>query len=430
MAARTSILGGVSTSTERPLTLLDADTPARLEHALDVLADLPEVGVDVERADTDRYWRRAALIQVGGEGRVALVDPLAVADLTPLVELLDERVTVLHALDNDLEPLAAAGVRPPEVADTAIAAALLGLPTGLDALMAEVLDVEPAGNKEAMQRADWSQRPLSAAMRHYAATDVADLPRLWRTLAERLVDAGRWAWYEEELAATVAQPPAEERRAWTRLRGLGRLDAASRQRARALWHTREAIARETDTAPGRIVNDKTLIGLATDPPATREQLVARGLRGRSVRSFGDALLAAVQRPDEAPIVASGDQPGPAPERNGHAGSNGQGRREGSVAADSTREAARGARRPDPEERELADRLRALRAQRAEELGLDPGVLCPGHVLLPAVQARPSTAEELHEALDLRERQWTLLAEAFSEAFGFAASGKAARGGGS
>ncbi len=403
----------MSTSTEQTLTVLDADRPARLEHALDVLADLPEIGVDVERADTDRYWRRAALIQVGGEGRVALVDPLAVSDLTPLAELLEERLTVLHALDNDLEPLAAAGVRPPEIADTAIAAALLGLPTGLDALLAEVLGIEPNGDKSAMQRADWSQRPLSEQMRRYAATDVADLPRLWRALAERLVAAERWDWYVEELEATRAQPPVEQRRTWTRLRGLGRLDAPARHRARALWHARESLARETDTAPGRIVSDKVLLGLAEDPPATRDELAARGLRARSVRRFGEALLHAVHHPDAGPVVPTGD-PQESRESRAEASANGDG--------------GRASRRPDADERELADQLRALRAQRAEELGLDPGVLCPGHVLLPAVQARPTSAEELHDALALREWQWRLLAEPFSEAFGFPSAGKAGRGG--
>ena len=53
-----------------------ADTPEQLARSLALLEDLPVVGVDVERADWKRYYRAAALVQVGGEGRVALIDPL------------------------------------------------------------------------------------------------------------------------------------------------------------------------------------------------------------------------------------------------------------------------------------------------------------------------------------------------------------------
>ncbi|PSO51237.1 MAG: ribonuclease D, partial [Actinobacteria bacterium QS_5_72_10] len=196
------------------MQLLTADTPERLEAALAALADLGVVGVDVERADSDRYFRTPALIQVGGDARVALVDPLALDDLAPLQRFLAQRLTVLHALDNDLVPLASVGVTPPALADTAVAAMLLGLPTGLERLLTGQLGTEPPGDKEAMQRADWEQRPLTEQMRTYAAADVADLPALWRKLATHLAALGRTPWYQEELAALLAQPPLEQRRAW------------------------------------------------------------------------------------------------------------------------------------------------------------------------------------------------------------------------
>ena len=48
-------------SVERSVTL--ADAPDALAEGLEGLADAAVVGVDVERADWDRYWRSAALIQ-------------------------------------------------------------------------------------------------------------------------------------------------------------------------------------------------------------------------------------------------------------------------------------------------------------------------------------------------------------------------------
>lgn len=378
------------------MELFTADTPQALHAALAALADLGVVGVDVERADSERYFRSAALIQAGGDGRVALIDPLALDDLAPLQRFLAQRLTVLHALDNDLVPLASLGVRPPALADTAVAAMLLGLPTGLERLLTEELGVALPGDKERMQRADWEQRPLTEEMRAYAAADVADLPALWRELSTRLARLGRTGWYQEELAALLAQPPLEERRAWTRLRGVGRLDADGRRRARALWHRRESLARTTDTAPARIAPDRLLIDLAGSPPASAQELGRRGMRRDAVRRFGPALVEAAQQPDE--VAAPPD------------------------AHDSDAPTGRG-RRPSSDEKALDERLRALRAGVAEQLGIDAGVLCPGRAVTSAVLAAPAGRDELRRALGLRGWQWELLAEPFCDALGLAPAGQ-------
>lgn len=385
------------------------DTPALLAAALEDLADLRMVGVDVERADWDRYWRAAALIQVGGPGphgdgpgpdasadddsathpgRVALVDPLAVEDLSPLGAFFADRTVILHAMDNDLVPLEAAGAAPDAVEDTATAAALLGLPTGLGDLLAGQLGVELPGDKQAMQRADWSRRPLSEPMMQYAAEDVVHLEALWRCLEDQLRAAGRLDWYTEERDWIRSQPTAEERRHWTRVRGIGRLDAQARARARSLWEAREELARSTDTAPGRILADRVLVQLASEPVQRAKELARRGVRRAAVREFGAELVAALRgvgRPDPAPRRSS----------------------------------------LTDEERHLVDELRGLRSARAAEVGIDAGVLAPNRVLRSAVGARPTTPAELREALELRDWQWRLVGADFCEACGLDGEGRPA-----
>ncbi len=363
---------------------LVTDQPG-LAAALRGLADLDPVGVDVERADSENYWRRAALIQVGGDGRGVLLDPLALTDLAPLDTFLQTRTVVLHAMENDLVPLAAAGVKPPRVEDTAVAAALLGLPTGLEALLAQILGVELPPDKEAMQRADWAERPLDAAMRTYAIADVTDLPALWTALAARLDETGRRAWYEEEIARLRSQPSVEDRRDWSRLKGIGRLNSAALGRAKALWEARETLARDSDTAPGRIVADRVLLGLAEEPPANARELGRRGVRRRAVREFGEAIVGALRSAHPAPRPSRG-------------------------------------RRVTDDDKATADRLRTVRAEVAHQLELDPGVLCPSRVLLTAVMSDPGSPEQLRAALDLRDWQWELLADPFCEALGLSAPG--------
>jgi ribonuclease D len=357
------------------------DAQRDLAGALDWLADLDPIGVDVERADWNRYYRAAALVQVGGDGRVALLDPLRLEDWTPFAAFLAERQVLLHALENDVVPLQALGVDPPVVHDTAIAAAVLGMPMGLETLLTAVLDITLDSDKAAMQRADWERRPLGEDMLVYAAGDVADLPRLWAELRARVEEAGRWEWYVEELEATLAQPGVEERRGWERTKGVGRLDPRARARAKALWEAREALAQGTDTAPGRIVNDKVLLDLALKPPAAARELGRRGVRRQAVRTFGDDLVTAIARADEGdavPVVREG-------------------------------------RRSTDADRELADLLRAIRAEVAAEVGLDAGLLCPSKHLMRAVMTDPATPEELRDALGLRRWQWALLEGPFSRA---------------
>lgn len=362
--------------------LVLVDRQADIGAALDTLADLADIGVDVERADWDRYYRSAALIQLGGEGRVVVIDPLALDDLAPVQRFLEERRVVLHAMENDLVPLAASGIAPPVVDDTSIAAALLGLPTGLETLLREVLGVELDGDKAAMQRADWEQRPLPEAMVRYAAGDVADLPALWHALAEQLEAAGRMSWYDEELAAALTLPPAEERRDWTRTKGAGRLRADAQGRLRALWEAREHTARETDTAPGRLMGDRLLVEFAERPPRDTKELQRRGMRRQAVRAFGATALQALDAAE--PLSESG---------------------------------SRRARASTDEDRELADRLKVIRARMAAELGIPPGVLCPARTLLHAVVSDPADGTEARELLGLRGWQWEILGAPFCEALG-------------
>lgn len=354
-------------------------TQLELSAALDALGDPPVVGVDVERADTNRYWRTPALIQVGVGGEVVLVDPLALGDLATLDAFLRARTVVLHAMDNDVEPLRSVHVRPTVIEDTAIAAMLLGLPTGLETLLEELLAISFDGNKARMQRADWSVRPLPDDMVTYAAYDVADLPTLWAGLAARLSETGRRSWYEQERDTVRDMPPLEERRSWTRLRGLGRLDRRGQTRARALWLAREALARDTDTAPNRVVSDRTLLDLASEPIDDAADLRRRGMRRQAVRRFGPHLIAALHDGQRASLVP-----------------------------------VRG-RRLDERERATVDLLRAQRSQIAVAAGLDPGVLCPNRELERAVGSRPGTRHELRSALDLRPWQWELMADAFADA---------------
>lgn len=339
-------------------------------------------GIDVERADSLRYHRRAALIQVGADGAAVLLDPLAIDDFSSMNAAIADRLVVLHALSNDLVPLARAGIETPSMADTSIAAALLGLPTGLAPLTEELLDVQLGSDKERFQRADWEERPLSDEMLEYAAGDVADLPALWDALEERLHALGRWSWYEEELAEAI-RGAREDERSWEDVKGLGRLDPRARAILRAVWLEREEIASSQDVAPNRIIHDRILVDLAQHPPESERGLVMRSDRRRSVlRRNADRLFTAVRRgATDAPVEREGPR-----------------------------------RRWEDADRDAHDRMRRARSELANEIGIDAGVLCPSRLLWQGIAADPEDGIELCRAAGMRDWQVDLLHEVLWDAY--------------
>jgi ribonuclease D len=343
--------------------------------------DAGVVGVDVERADAPRYFRRAALIQVGTFDHVVLVDTVAMPQVPLLHDFLQERTSILHAIHNDLEPLRAAGVGLSRVHDTAVAAAMLGLPVGLDPLLQDVLGVALSPDKERFQRADWEQRPLPDEMLAYAAGDVIHLPALWRSLADRLADSGRQAWYDEEIASVITNE-GEDTRDWTRTKGLGRLDGRARAILRHLWHARERLARADDVAPNRLLREATMIDLAERPAENADALTRRNQRrGRPTSEHAEELFAAQQAGLTGP-----EEPR---ERNG---------------------------RWTERERAAYDGMRTVRAEVAREVGLDPGVLCPSRALWAPARGGPTSAQELCDLAGLKRWQTEVLAEPLWQAY--------------
>ncbi len=344
--------------------------------------DLPVVGVDVERADADRYFRHAALVQVGGPGACVLLDGMAIDDMAGLQEHLTTRLAVLHAASNDVVPLASKGVEPPQLVDTAVAAAVLGLPMGLGALLSEVLGLTLDGDKESFQRADWSKRPIPPAMQDYAAGDVVHLPELWRVMADQLDAAGRTTWFEEELAANLANAVTDTRD-WRRVRGVGRLAPRQQTIARTLWQAREDLARREDIAPNLLLHDEVIVALAVEPPRTAAQLARRARRRRRMEPdhaeyFFTVVVEAEQTEPEAPD----------PDR----------------------------RRWTDRDTRAFDRLREARSKVASSLGIEAGVLSASKTLKEAVRSDPADADELSAAAGLRPWQRELLGDVLWSAY--------------
>src|SRR5262245_40815547 len=239
-----------------------AREPGELKRAAAELGATPELALDTEGDSLHHYPERLALVQIGlPDGTVWLVDPLALADFTPLRPVFtdDARTLILHAGGNDLVHLKRRYVLTfASVFDTAIAARFLGgKALGLDVLLRTYLGVELPPSR---QKDDWSARPLDAAQLAYAAADVQHLFALRVRLVDELQRVGRLAWVEEECAALAAQPAPErpvDPDAWIGVKGARELPPQGLAAMRELFALREQLARAADRPPFKVLGEDT-----------------------------------------------------------------------------------------------------------------------------------------------------------------------------
>ena len=300
------------------------ETPVALrEAARAIAAGSGPVAVDAERASGYRYGQRAYLVQLRRVGSgTHLVDPIAVPDMTPLIEAVAGTEWVLHAASQDLPCLREIGLAPASVFDTELAGRLLGFPrVGLASLLEEVLGFSLAKEHSA---ADWSTRPLPEPWLRYAALDVELLLELRDALEQQLRDADKldWAWQEFDAVRDAApSPPRID--PWRRTSGMHKV-RRPRQLAviRELWTRRDEIARRRDTSPGRVLPDSAIVAAASATAPSGGQrtdlsavpaFAGRGAR-RHVTDWQAAVDAALALPESRLPPSSLPSDGPPPPR--------------------------------------------------------------------------------------------------------------------
>jgi len=251
------------------------DTPEAFAAVVEAFAAASgPVAADAERASGYRYGQRTYLVQVRREGAgTALIDPIAVPDLSPLREAVGDAEWILHAASQDLPGFAEQNLYPARIFDTELAARLLGMErVGLAAVIAEVLGLGLAKEHSA---ADWSTRPLPQDWLRYAALDVEVLIPLRRILGERLEQQGKAQWAAQEFEAVrTAPPPAPREEPWRRTSGVHALrNPRSLAVVRSLWEARDENARRRDIAPGRVLPDRAILAAAQAMPRSVPELV-------------------------------------------------------------------------------------------------------------------------------------------------------------
>jgi ribonuclease D len=359
------------------------DNQQDFDRFFDTLEGAGLVAVDTEAASFHRYRDRIYLIQLSSREATAIIDPLAVPDLSRFGRLLADPTVevVFHDADYDLRALNRDhGYRADGLFDTRIAAQLLNEPgIGLAALLDKYLQVTL---DKRWQRADWSRRPLLPEMLDYAASDTRYLPTLRDLLKARLTDAGRWEWAAEDFALLEAvrwAGPGLAEEAYLKVKGSRTLRRHQLTVLRELFDWRERIAEESDRAVFRVLMNDPMLAIAKAMPVDEQALrEVKALSPEQMRRRGREILDAVRRgvaapPESIPVFERGRRPA-----------------------------------PDPAYEARVERLKSVRNAIAEQLPLAPGVLCPNGLLEAIARMEPTAVEQLEQVVGMRRWQRELL----------------------
>jgi ribonuclease D len=286
--------------------LFVATTSAQLSQLAGRLAQQELLGVDTESNSLHAYRERLCLLQFSSVEEDAVVDPLAIEDLSPLAGIFasPEIEKIFHAAEYDLIVLKRDyGYPVTNLFDTMIAARILGRKkVGLGNLLEEEFGIKL---EKRYQRADWGERPLRREMLDYARLDTHHLIELRERLKAQLVERGRWQLAKEDferlphLVQASSEAPETEQGPWN-IKGARDLNPQQGAILQELANYREDKAAEADKPLFKIMGDSTLSAIAAAQPQKAADLEnIEGMTAGQIQRHGKALLAAVKRGEEA-----------------------------------------------------------------------------------------------------------------------------------
>jgi len=265
----------------------------------------PYLIIDTEFIRQTTYYPILALLQVYDGKTIALIDPVAIEDLSPLFDICFDPniVKVLHSARQDMEIFYhICGKLPTPIFDTQIAAALLGYGSqiGYAALAKSILNIEL---DKSQTRTDWLKRPLSKKQLEYAGNDVLYLEQIYKVQRQQLLEQERLSWLENDFNFLTEKETykVDKLNLWKKIRGYNRLKPEQLVILQYLVSWREDLAIEKNMTRKKVIHDDFLLEIAIQKPTQNSDLANfQCLSERLIRQYGKTIIELVNQALNSP----------------------------------------------------------------------------------------------------------------------------------
>ncbi len=271
------------------------DNFSALTKYCDLLKGSSWLAIDTEFEREKTYYPELALLQVTNGVNAAVIDPLAIDDLTPIMDLFYDTsiIKIFHSARQDLEIFFNMKRSiPSPLFDTQVAAPLLGYPeqVGYANLVKAVVGVELS---KSHTRTDWKRRPLNQGQLRYAIDDVIYLAQIYEKMVDQLTEMDRLDWLDKDFEAMtdpeIYEPDSNQ--IWKRIRSSNRLKGKGLSVLQALAKWREETARSENRPRNWLLRDDAIIDMAHQLPDNKGAIFSiKGIHERVARRHSSELL--------------------------------------------------------------------------------------------------------------------------------------------
>jgi len=354
------------------------NTKTDLEKIIIDLKKEKSIAVDVEADSMYHFKEKVCLIQIATKKKHVVIDPLQIQDLSSLKSLFSNSdiKKIFHGADFDVRSLYRDfNIKIKNLFDTQIACMFLGIrETSLDAVLKKRFKISL--NKKYRKR-DWSKRPLPEDMIEYAVNDTIYLIKLAKILDKELKEIDRISWVHEECEILSKVRPAllSSEPLFMKFKGAGKLTPESLAVLETLLQFRRGVAEKKDKPLFKIIGNNSIMKIVKEKPVNKRQLAKiKTLSQKQIDMYGDAIVKAVNNSLMLPAADLPVYP----------------RRKAPVLP--------------PEVPLRAKAVKRWRDSKAEEIGLDPAIICNNSIINSIAIHNPAYLKDLSRIKEMKKWQ--------------------------
>lgn len=248
-------------------------TQRKLKELCEELEKHEVIAIDLEcENNLHHYGSYISIIQISAGKKNWVVDVIELKEIKPLKEILENKKIqkIFHDVSFDFRILKSElGIEPKNLFDTQIAALLIGeRNVGLASLLEKFFSVK---KESKFQMADWTKRPINHDMISYAVKDTAYLIPLKNLLEQEIKKLGREEWLRQELEHLEQKDYNQKEFTFEDVKGVSKLEMRQKAFAELIYNEREKIAKKKDKPVHRIISNKKIINVVTNPLKKSEE---------------------------------------------------------------------------------------------------------------------------------------------------------------